>query len=167
MRFFFTGPRIFGIRPGISLGASDFRKAFGAPRRGTVPRSGGAMTGSFVYVIEGQAGHHKIGVSRDPIQRLAELQTGSPFPLSFAYIGVTPGTGYNIEGRAHELLDDHRKEGEWFLVPASIAIGATIEAAGRLGEPIQQVPPETVPQIIYLSNHSGTAAPKGTPHFRD
>ena len=103
------------------------------------------MTGSFVYVIEGHAGHHKIGVSRDPIQRKAELQTGSPFPLRFAYIGVTPGTGYEIEGHAHQLLDAHRKEGEWFLVPASIAIGATIEAAGRLGEPIQQVPPETVP----------------------
>jgi predicted GIY-YIG superfamily endonuclease len=42
-----------------------------------VPGSGGTMTGSFVYVIEGHAGHHKIGVSRDPIQRLAELQTGS------------------------------------------------------------------------------------------
>jgi hypothetical protein len=56
VRFFFLGPRIFGIRPGISLGASDFRKAF-APR---APRSN--MTGSFVYVIEGAAGHHKIGV---------------------------------------------------------------------------------------------------------
>jgi hypothetical protein len=36
MRFFFLGPRIFGIRPGISLGASDFRKATGAlPPRDT------------------------------------------------------------------------------------------------------------------------------------
>jgi hypothetical protein len=57
MRFFFMGPRILGIRPGISLGASDFRKAF-APRGVTA----GTMTGSFVYVIEGAAGHHKIGV---------------------------------------------------------------------------------------------------------
>jgi hypothetical protein len=161
MRFFFTGPRIFGIRPGISLGASDFRKVF-AP---SASRSN--MTGSFVYVIEGQAGHHKIGVSRDPIQRKAELQTGSPVPLRFSYIGVTPGTGYEIEGHAHQLLDAHRKEGEWFLVPASIAIGATIEAAGRLGEPIQQVPAEIVPQIIFLANQSGTAAPKGTVKVRD
>lgn len=117
------------------------------------------MTGSFVYVIEGEAGHHKIGVSRDPIQRKADLQTGSPVPLRFAYIGVTPGTGYNIEDRAHELLDAHRKEGEWFLVPASIAIGATLEAASRLGEPIQQVPPESVPQIIYLANQPDPNAP--------
>src|SRR5882724_5163672 len=140
MRFFFMGPRIFGVRPGISLGASDLRKVFQTTT--TTARGRGRMTGSFVYVIEGESGHHKIGVSRDPIQRKAELQTGSHVPLSFAYIGVTPSTGYDIEGLAHELLDAHRKEGEWFLVPASIAIGATLEAASRLGEPIQQVAPE-------------------------
>jgi hypothetical protein len=161
MRFFFTGPRVMGIRPGISLGVSDFRRAFGSTSSSMPGRSarGGAMTGSFVYVIEGESGHHKIGVSRDPIQRLSQLQTGSHVPLKFAYIGVTPGSGYDIEGRAHELLDAHRKEGEWFLVPASIAIGATLEAASRLGEPIQQVPPETVPQIIYLANQPDPNAP--------
>jgi hypothetical protein len=56
------------------------------------------------------------------------LQTGSPVPLRFAYIGVTPGTGYNIEQSAHALLDAYRKQGEWFLVPTSIAIGATLES---------------------------------------
>jgi hypothetical protein len=152
MRFFFMGPRILGIRPGVSFGPNDFIKT-SAPR-GAV----GNMTGSFVYVIEGQAGHHKIGVSTDPIQRLATLQTGSPVPLRFAYIGVTPGTGFNIEGRAHELLDAYRKEGEWFLVPASIAIGAALEAASRLGEPIQQVQPEIVPQIIFLANQPDPSA---------
>src|ERR1700675_3910489 len=126
MRFFFMGPRILGIRPGISLSPDDFRKAFGSTT--TTTRSRGALTGSFVYVIEGESGHQKLGVSRHPIQPLAQFQTGSPWPLCFAYIGVTPGTGYSIEGRAHELLDAHRKEGEWFLVPASIAIGATLEA---------------------------------------
>jgi hypothetical protein len=34
MRFFFIGPRILGIRPGISFGASDLRKV-SAPQ-GTV-----------------------------------------------------------------------------------------------------------------------------------
>jgi hypothetical protein len=161
MRFFFSGPRVFGIRPGISLGASDFRGAFGSTTSTVRGRSaqGGTMTGSFLYVIEGESGHHKIGVSRDPIQRMAQLQTGSHAPLRFAYIGVTPGTGYDIEGRAHQLLDAHRKEGEWFLVPASIAIGATLEAASRLGEPIQQVQPEIVPQIIYLANQPDPNGP--------
>jgi hypothetical protein len=156
MRFFFSGPRILGIRPGIILGASDFRKAQ-APRRSAT----GKMIGSFIYVIEGENGHHKIGVSRDPIQRLAQLQTGSHVPLKFAYIGVTPGTGYDIEQSAHTLLDAHRKQGEWFSVPASIAIGAAMEAASRLGEPMQQVPAELVPQIIYLASQpDGAAVPK-------
>jgi hypothetical protein len=159
MRFFFTGPRVMGIRPGISLGASDFRRAFGAKGSNARAGAGSTMTGSFVYVIEGENGHHKIGVSRDPIARLAQLQTGSHVPLKFSYIGVTPGTGYDIEGRAHELLETHRKQGEWFLVPASIAIGATLEAASRLGDPIQQVSPEMVPQIIYLANQPDPNSP--------
>jgi len=146
MRFFFTGPRILGIRPGISLSPSDFRRT--ARRANT----GGAMTGSFVYVVQGAGGHHKIGVSTDPIARLAQLQTGSHQSLDFAYIGVTPGEGFNIERAAHDLLQGHRQSGEWFSVPASIAIGSVIEAAKRLGEPIQQVAPETVPQIIQLAN---------------
>ena len=43
MRFFFIGPRILGIRSGVSFGPSDFRKAFGAKRGAT-----GNMTGSFI-----------------------------------------------------------------------------------------------------------------------
>jgi hypothetical protein len=54
MRFFFMGPRILGIRPGVSFGPSDFRKAFGAKRGAT-----GNMTGSFVYVIADESGRHK------------------------------------------------------------------------------------------------------------
>jgi hypothetical protein len=52
------------------------------------------------------------------------------------------------------------------LVPASIAIGAVMEAAFRLGEPIQQVPPEIVPQIIYLaSTNSAPQKQKFTESF--
>ncbi|WP_172842561.1 GIY-YIG nuclease family protein [Bradyrhizobium erythrophlei] len=117
------------------------------------------MTGSFVYVISNGIGGHKIGQSTNPIQRISDLQTGSAQELKFAYIGVTPGTGFNVEGAAHDLLDQRRIHNEWFAVPASIAIGAVIEAAQRLGEPIQQVSPEMVPQIIHLANQPGEAAP--------
>ena len=109
MRFFLIGPRILGIRPGISLSSqSIWNHNHDSPRARHDDR----------------AGHHKIGVSTDPIARLAQLQTGSPVPLRFAYIGATRSNGYNIEAAAHALLDAHRQEGEWFLVPASIAIGA-------------------------------------------
>ncbi|UGY23717.1 GIY-YIG nuclease family protein [Bradyrhizobium septentrionale] len=118
------------------------------------------MTGTFVYVIRGAGNRHKIGVSIDPITRIADLQTGSPEPLDFAYIGVTPGTGYNIESLAHDLLDDHCVSGEWFAVPASIAIGTVLEAANRLAEPIQQVQPAMVPQIIQLAKQPDPATGK-------
>ena len=39
-----------------------------------------------------------------------------------------------------------------FSVPASIAIGSVLEAAARLGEPIQQVQPEMVPRIIFQAS---------------
>lgn len=157
MRFFFTGPRFMGVRPGISFSPRDFqRKVSSSPM-------GGQMTGSFVYVIADETGRHKIGSSRDPIQRIKDLQTGTAEKLSFAYIGVTPGTGFNVEYAAHNLLDDHRGNGEWFKVPASIAMGAVMEAATRLKEPIQQVSSEIVPQIIYLANQSEPATAKRSP----
>jgi hypothetical protein len=155
MRFFFTGPRFLGIRPGISFGPGDFRRLT-RPRQAS---DAGQMTGSFVYVISNGLGGHKIGQSTDPIQRISNLQTGSAQELKFAYIGVTPGTGFNVEGAAHDLLEQHRIHREWFAVPASIAIGAVIEAAQRLGEPIQQVSPEMVPQIIYQASQPEPAAP--------
>jgi hypothetical protein len=157
MRLFFMGHRIFGIRPGISLGANDLRKVLapGASRSN--------MTGSFVYVIANGIGGHKIGSSVDPIQRISSLQTGSTHELKFAYIGVTPGTGFNIEHAAHDLLNRHRIHNEWFNVPASIAIGATLEAAFRLGEPIQQVQPELVPKILRAWRANAAANAPGEP----
>lgn len=156
MRFFFTGPRILGLRPGISFGPSDFRKL----SRPQAPLGVGRMTGSFVYVIKGAGNHHKIGVSTDPIARLATLQTGSHEPLDFAYVGVTSGSGFPIERAAHDLLAAYRRSGEWFAVPASIAIGAVIEAAGRAGEPIQQVAPHMVPEIIQIVRQPEATAPR-------
>jgi hypothetical protein len=157
MRFFFTGPRMMGIQPGISFGAEDFRRS-SRPRQGD---SSSRMTGSFVYVVKGAGNHHKIGVSTDPIARIASLQTGSHEPLDFSYIGVTPGTGFEIERAAHDLLKNYRQSGEWFSVPASIAIGAVLEASQRLGEPIQQVSAQIVPQIIHLANQpDSTARPR-------
>lgn len=152
MRFFFTGPRILGIRPGISFGPNDFRRWGKAGSSST-----GTMTGSFIYVVQGAGNHHNIGVSTDPIAQLSKLQIGSRQALDFVYIGVTPGDGVNIEQAAGEMLASYRRSGGWFAVPASIAIGTVIECAKRLGEPIQQVTPEMVPQIIHLANQPAPA----------
>lgn len=151
MRFFFLGPRVLGIRTGISLGPKDFRKL--AYPSGTAQKS--TMTGGFVYVLKNGTGRHKIGSSRDPIQRIAQLQTGSSQPLDFAYVGVAPADTYiQIEQAAHDLLERQQVPDvgdEWFQVPASIAIGAVIEVSNRLGLLIQQVQPIMVPQILAIA----------------
>lgn len=154
MRFFFSGPRILGIRPGVILSANDFKRAFASPQKPTAA----ALPATFVYVIEGEAGKHKIGVSTDPIRRISELQTGSPVALKFSYIGYTPGSGYDIEAAAHVMLDQYKTSGEWFRVPASIAIGSAIESASRTGQTITQVQPDMVQTIISLAKETPTTA---------
>jgi hypothetical protein len=151
MRLFFIGPRLFGIRPGISVNPRDLKKLVSS---GTAS-SAGSITGGFVYVLKNKSGQHKIGSSVDPIQRINQLQTGSAEPLDFAWVGVSPEGAYTrIERYAHTLLEAQKIPGagdEWFAVPASIAIGAVHEAAMRLGDPIQQVQPGMVPQILAVA----------------
>jgi hypothetical protein len=150
MRFFLFGPRILGVRPGVSFSPKDFQRGARGSRA-----SDNHMTGGFVYVIKNTSGAHKIGSSRDPITRIADLQTGSSETLDFAYIGVAPEGAYTrIERAAHDLLVDQKIPNvgqEWFRVPASIAIGAVIEVSNRLGLPIQQVQPQHVPEIVRLA----------------
>ena len=96
MRFFLIGPRILGIRPGISFGANELLRLATKP---TYRKSAEPITGSFLYVIRGDHNLVKIGVTTNPNARIAHLRTASVFPIDFSYIAVTPGTGYDIEGR--------------------------------------------------------------------
>jgi Meiotically up-regulated gene 113 len=102
------------------------------------------MAGTYVYVISGDHGRQKIGVTHDPRRRISELQTGSPFPLRFAFVGQTDGFGYDIEGEVHFTLHQHRQSGEWFTVPPEVAIAAVMGAAYRLGHAMRPVDPERI-----------------------
>ena len=157
--FFFTGRRIFGIRPGVIFGPGDFRRA---PR----VTAGGQMEGSFVYVLRGDHNMTKIGVSTNPNARLASLRTASAFPIDFAFVGVTPGTGYDIEKRAHDMLANHRCNGEWFDVTPEMAVAAVHGAAHQLGQPIQPLKPEWVDQILKIVAAGGNAASAKAPWWR-
>jgi hypothetical protein len=79
------------------------------------------------------------------------LRTGSAFPISFAYIAVTPGNGYDIEAAAHAILDRHRCAGEWFDVSPELAISALTGGAARLGQPMQSVSQEQADLTIRLA----------------
>ena len=98
----------------------------------------------FVYVISGEHGRRRIGCSDNPRQRLKELQTGSPYPLKFEFIGEAENK--QIELEAYFMLNQHKSPGddEWFTVPPDVAVTTVMAAANRLGYRIKQVDPDAV-----------------------
>lgn len=151
MRLFFTGPRILGVRPGVSFNATELTG-------GSLKRAPGQqITGAFVYVVRGDHNMVKIGVTTNPDARLSQLRTGSAFPIEYAWLGVTPGTGYDIEQAAHTALASHRCHGEWFDVPPEQAVAAVAAVAFKLEQPIAAVRPEDAAQILRISAQGGVA----------
>lgn len=128
MRFFLGLPRILGLRTGVILGKDDIFEKRSARRP--------PQEGSFVYVVKGDHRLAKIGVTTNPNARLATLKTASGFRLSLAFTGATasPNSAFAIEREAHRVLDRHRVEGEWFDIPAELAIATVWAAAASLGE---------------------------------
>jgi T5orf172 domain len=96
---------------------------------------------SYVYVISGPHGLSKIGVTTNPTARLAALQTGSGFPISFSYLMSVASTrgAYAVEQRAHAALSRNRVAGEWFDVAPDDAVAAVKDAAAALGEALQAI----------------------------
>jgi hypothetical protein len=67
---------------------------------------------TYLYFIEAVGLKRvKIGVSKDPEERLKQLQTGSPISLSM--VAKCPGD-VNIERSLHKKLSEYRVDGEWF-----------------------------------------------------
>lgn len=153
MRFYVSGPRLLRglIRPVISFGLEDFKRP--------AKRPGGAQVeGSFVYMIEGEQGRVKIGVSTKPRDRLATLHTASPFVLNFAFVGVTPGNGYDIEAAAHEMLADRRLNGEWFDATPAMVVAAVQSAAYQIKQKLLPIEPEQAGEILLIGAMRDAAA---------
>lgn len=71
-------------------------------------------TSGFIYVIQAENfQRYKIGFSKHPEQRIAQLQTGSPFKLNL--IASWPGTERQ-EKQIHFNLSHCRQAGEWFEI---------------------------------------------------
>jgi hypothetical protein len=66
---------------------------------------------SYLYVIGGATGPVKLGRSRDPLRRLADLQLSSPIKLDL--IVAVPEKIFS-EAAAHERFASQRLHGEWF-----------------------------------------------------
>jgi hypothetical protein len=138
-RFWISGPRILGIRPGISFRLGEFPRT-PSPRR--------RLSGSFIYIIRGDHGLIKIGISSNPTARLAQLRAASAVPLAIAYVGALRCNGYAVEAAAHETLAGYRQNGEWFNCPVDMAVAAIGVAAYRLGEPLASGDPRPADEIV-------------------
>lgn len=130
MRFWISGPRLGWFRPGVSFGRSDFRRAAEPP----------PAAGDFVYVVSGDHGLVKIGISNSPLARLATLQTASPYRLRLAFSAPACGNAFEVEQAAHAILSAHRASGEWFAVSPDMAIAALFAAADQTGCSLSALP---------------------------
>lgn len=85
---------------------------------------------SHVYVIGPDGGPFKIGVANDVEIRLRQIQIDQSRPLVIKHREVVPFSArYVVEKHAHAILARHRVRGEWFRVPALMAIDAVMQAA--------------------------------------
>jgi hypothetical protein len=158
MRFYLFAPRIMGFRPGISISPADIARLVTPSPHPATSKSTAGIVGSFVYVIEDGNGRVKIGTSKDPVRRLAQLRSTSVAPLSFAYIGVTPSEGYDIESATHRALAGHRVGGEWFNVRADEAVAAIAGAAFGFGYPILQLSVDQAARTVARARAEDAAA---------
>jgi hypothetical protein len=72
----------------------------------------------YVYFVRG-AGLVKIGTSRDPRGRIADLCGTSPVPLEFLFawrVNCLQSIKGNLELAAHRHFKDCRSHGEWFAL---------------------------------------------------
>ena len=80
------------------------------------------METSFIYLIESDQGHVKIGYSQDPESRLSQLQTAHGKPLVLKYTREIDQTNtVTMERIIHEQLKQYRMSGEWFDISADLA----------------------------------------------
>lgn len=72
----------------------------------------------YVVAVAGDLGPVKIGISRDPNNRLNGLQTASPLLLCLVHTFKFPhrDIATYIEANLHEHLADRRGIGEWFNI---------------------------------------------------
>lgn len=99
---------------------------------------------SFIYFIKNERCEVvKIGLSREPLKRLGQLQIGSVDPLQI--LGVLEG-GEAEERALHERFSRYRRRGEWFDFTGELKTFAqelaAYEAPGRLPPPPLEIDAE-------------------------
>jgi hypothetical protein len=138
--FYFRHPKHRERLPGRP-GSGVFEKEYARLVNRHCAKPQKALSGSFIYIIDAFGSDFcKIGNSDDPRARLRNIQTGCPAKLRIcALFTVAPSKARLVEKRAHESLEPHRANGEWFLVPAHRAQEAILGAAKGQGAQLRQL----------------------------
>ena len=112
------GQKVKALVPGLISKISGYKDILSALYNFEIPDD---LPEMFVYAIrEKGTGHIKLGISRDPQQRLAQLQTGNSQELEL--VAYRQATNRFAEERAiHADAAAYRLRGEWF---SSQALGA-------------------------------------------
>ena len=66
-----------------------------------------------VYLIRGNDGKYKIGIAKNPSQRIKQLQTGNSDELQLIETYQTENA-YKVESALHHQYGHVRQHGEWF-----------------------------------------------------
>lgn len=96
---------------------------------------------SYVYVIASDpAGPVKIGFSKHPEKRLAQLQTGHSETLRLYYFHAMPAECVKLMEKAVHATNRHRKvKGEWFKLSVEDAILEVRHAVIRYSDNLELV----------------------------
>ena len=76
------------------------------------------MPDRFVYAAVDGAGRVKVGISKDPVERVKQLNVGNADKLELAYVKSAHDPGYLSESKAHDKLAKYNIRSEWFEPPA-------------------------------------------------
>lgn len=87
---------------------------------------------SYVYLIESQSGLVKIGASKYPEQRAAQIALAACSPTRL--IAVWPAS-FREEARLHRELAPHRSHREWFRIEGAVADLVTT----RIGQGVERI----------------------------
>lgn len=87
-----------------------------------------------IYCIaEDDGAAWKIGVARNPQERLATLQVGNPRPLLLYAWAPAPQA---LESYIHHVLRRERLTGEWFSGRRTLAVASAIDAIQEQGDDV-------------------------------
>lgn len=73
----------------------------------------------------------KIGCSKDPLKRMAEIQTWVPYPLTM--LAVMPGN-VRVENNIHSIFADEWSHSEWFHCSPRLYVFISDILAGNIPE---------------------------------